>query len=178
MTMPGPTSAAPSTNHATTLAFERGRFRFALWQNVTVTLWTAQATLDAGQRILTVARGLARSFPQGRSQVMFIAAGAPAPDAATSELLSVIYDPEKSGIVCIAAVLEGAGFWASGIRSRMTSMRIAAGNKMVMRTFDMLDEVVAWLPDEHAKRTGVVLEPEALRAVLVAVRKQGTQADE
>lgn len=156
---------------------EPGRFRFALWQNVTFTIFTAQATLDAGQRILQVARGLSRSFPQGRSQVMFIAAGAPAPDAATSELLSVIYDPEKSGIRCIAAVLEGAGFWASGIRSRMTSMHIAAGNKMVLRTFDALDEVVSWLPDEHAKRTGVVLEPDALRAVLIHLRAQGTKAE-
>lgn len=170
-------SVAPDANQATTLALEPGRFRFALWQNITITIWTAQATMDAGQRILQVARGLARSFPQGRSQIMIIAAGAPAPDADTSALLSVIYDPDKSGIRCIAAVLEGAGFWASGIRSRMTSMRIAAGNKMVMRTFDTLEEVVSWLPDEHAKRTAVVVEPDVLRAVLTHVRAQGTKAE-
>jgi hypothetical protein len=73
--------------------------------------------------------------------------------------------------------LEGAGFWASGIRSRMTSMRIAAGSKMVMRTFDALDEVESWLPDEHAKRTGVVVDPTTLRAVMIDVRAQGTKAE-
>lgn len=134
--------------------------------------------MDLGQRILQVGRSLTRSFPQGRSQVMFIAAGAPAPDPETSELLSVIYDPQRSGITCIAAVLEGAGFWASGIRSRITSMRISAGSKMVMRTFDALDEVATWLPEEHAKRTGILIEPDALRSVMRDVRALGTKPDE
>ena len=167
-------SVPPEHARVTTLDLDPGRFRLCVWQNISVTLWTDRATLDAGRRILKIGRELAQRFPQGRSQVMLIAARAPAPDAATSELLAEVYDPERSGIVCIAAVLEGEGFWASGIRSRMTNMRIAAGSKIAMQALSSIDEVATWLPDEHLERTGVTIGAEALRTALVEVRQLGT----
>ena len=130
--------------------------------------------LRAGQRILKLSRELREEFPQGRSQVMIVCDGTPAPDDATTELLREIYDPKRSGIVCIAAVLEGGGFWASGIRARMTNMRIAGGSAMSMRVQNTLEEVATWLPEEHAKRTGVQLDPELLSSVLNASRALGT----
>lgn len=176
--MPGPGSAAPSHDaFAVTRDLDPGRFRFSVWRNVSVTIWTAQATMPAGERILRLSRELSREFPQGRSQVMIVADGTPAPDHAVSELLTEIYKPELSRIVCIAAVLEGTGFWASGIRSRMTNMRIAGGNDMAMRTQDTVEEVASWLPEEHAQRTGVVLERNELKAMLIAVRALGTEPD-
>jgi hypothetical protein len=162
---------------AVTRDLDPGRFRFSVWQNVTVTLWTAQATMAAGLRILKHSRELHREFPQGRSQIMIISAGTLAPDDATTELLKEIYDPKRSGIVCIAAVLEGTGFWASGIQGRMTNMRIAAGNAMAMRSHDTLEEVATWMPEEHAKRTGVQLEAAALTEMLIACRALGTYDD-
>jgi hypothetical protein len=174
--MPGPGAAEPSHDKlAVTRDLEPGRFRFSLWRNVSVTIWTAQATFEAGERVLRVSRQLSREFPQGRSQVMIIAPGAPAPDQATSELLTEIYNPQLSRIVCIAAVLEGSGFWASGIRSRMTNMRIAGGSAMMMRTHDRVEEVSSWLPSEHEQRTGVKIDPEELTAMLVALRALGTR---
>lgn len=167
-------TSATSTQRAVTRDLDPGRFRFSVWQNVTITLWTAQATMAAGHRILKLSRELQREFPQGRSQVMIVSAGTLAPDDATTELLKEIYDPKRSGIVCIAAVLEGEGFWASGIRGRMTNMRIAAGGGMAMRTQDTLEEVATWMPEEHAKRTGVQLDPATLTEVLLASRALGT----
>ena len=109
--MPGPGTAAPSHDaFAVTRDLDPGRFRFSVWRNVSVTIWTAQATMPAGERILRLSRELSREFPQGRSQVMIVADGTPAPDHAVSELLTEIYKPELSRIVCIAAVLEGTGF--------------------------------------------------------------------
>jgi hypothetical protein len=174
--MPGPGDAAPSHDQfAVTRDLDPGRFRFSLWRNVTITIWTAQATLEAAERILRLTRALSREFPQGRSQVMIVADGAPAPDQATSEVLAEIYNPQVSRIVCIAAVLEGSGFWASGIRSRMTNMRIVGGNAMVMRTQDTLEEVATWLPSAHEQRTGVKIDPEQFKAMLLAVRALGTR---
>lgn len=160
---------------AVTRDLDPGRFRLSLWHNVSITLWTDQATMAAGQRVLRTSRQLSREFPHGRSQVMIIADGAPAPDQATSELLTEIYNPAVSRILCIAAVLEGTGFWASGIRSRMTNMRIAGGSSMVMRTNDTVEEVATWLPAEHESRTGVKIDPSEFKAMLVAVRALGTR---
>jgi len=161
---------------AVTLELEPGRFRFSVWRNISVTMWTGQATIEAGHRILKLSRQLTREFPEGRSQVMIVKAGTPAPDDATTELLKDIFDPSLSRIVCIAAVLEGDGFWASGIRSRMTKMRIAAGSAMAIRTQDTVEEVATWLPEEHANRTGVKVSADALKAMLVASRALETRA--
>ena len=160
---------------ATTRDLDPGRFRFSVWRNVSITMWTDQATLEAGERVLRVSRELNEEFPEGRSQVMIVADGTMPPDTAASELLTEIYNPKLSRIVCIAAVLEGSGFWASAIRGRMTSMRIAGGGAMAIRTQDTVEEVASWLPEEHAKRTGVTLSAVELRAVLQAVRAQGTR---
>ena len=162
---------------AVTRDLDPGRFRFSVWRNVSITLWTDQATLDAGERVLKISHQLNEEFPEGRSQVMIVADGTLPPDAVTSEMLTEIYNPKLSRIVCIAAVLEGSGFWASGIRSRMTNMRIAGGNSMVIRTQETVEEVASWLPEEHALRTGVTLSAAELRAVLRAVRAQGTRDD-
>ncbi|HKP57189.1 MAG TPA: hypothetical protein VJV78_10725 [Polyangiales bacterium] len=160
---------------AVTRDLDPGRFRFSVWRNVSITMWTDQLTLDAGERVLRISRQLNEEFPEGRSQVMIVVDGAPPPDGPASELLTEIYNPKLSRIVCIAAVLEGEGFWASAIRSRMTSMRIAGGGAMAIRTHQSVEEVPSWLPEEHAKRTGVTLSALDLRAVLQAVRAQGTR---
>ena len=169
-----PVSGASDGTPAVTLDLDPGRFRFSVWQNVSITIWTAQATMEAGRRILKLSRELSRQFPAGRSQVMIVTAGTPPPDDDTTELLKEIYDPSLSRIVCIAAVLEGEGFWASGIRSRMTKMRIAAGNAMAIRTQETVEQVADWLPEEHATRTGVNVSAEGLKSMLLATRALGT----
>jgi hypothetical protein len=175
--MTAPASASSQATRAITLDLEPGRFRFSVWRNVSVTIWTEKMTFQAGQRVLKLSRDLTRQMPEGRSQVMIVTANTPAPDDETTQLLGEIYDPRLSRIVCIAAVLEGQGFWASGIRSKMTNMRIAAGNAMAIRTNDSVEEVATWLPEEHAERTGVSFSANELRSMLVAVRALGTSAD-
>jgi hypothetical protein len=165
----------PQAAHAVTIGLDPGRFRFSVWRNVSITLWTAQATLEAAERVLRLSRQLNREFPEGRSQVMIVSAGTAAPEGRASELLTEIYDPNVSRIVCIAAVLEGSGFWASGIRSRMTNMRIAAGNAMVLRVHETIDDVATWLPGEHLQRTGVKLSADELKTVLTSARALGTR---
>jgi hypothetical protein len=175
--MTAPASASSQASRAITLDLDPGRFRFSVWRNVSVTIWTDKMTNEAGHRILKLSRDLSRQMPGGRSQVLIVADNAPVPDEDTTELVREIYDPRLSRIVCIAAVLEGKGFWASGIRSKMTNMRIAAGNAMAIRTNDSVEEVATWLPEEHAQRTGVKFSANELRAMLVDVRALGTRAD-
>lgn len=129
---------------------------------------------QAAERLLLRGRELKRRFPEGRSQVMFVCDGAPAPERAVSERLNGIYDPSVSGIVCVAAVLEGSGFWASGIRSMITNMRMTAGAAGAVRTQETIEEVVRWLPEEHLKRSGVRLNATALAEALTIVRERGT----
>jgi hypothetical protein len=176
--MSGPGSARSSQElQAVTLDHDPDRFRFSVWRNISITVWSAQATLDAAERVLRISRQLNLDFPEGRSQVMIICPRTPAPEGRASELLTEIYDPNLSRILCIAAILEGSGFWASGIRSRMTNMRNAAGGAMIMRTQETIEEVVSWLPDEHAQRTGVRVGASELKTVLTAVRRLGTWAE-
>lgn len=160
---------------AVTLELEPGVFRFSLWRNVSVTLWTAQATYATGERVLRVSRQLNRQLPEGRSQVLIVKDGTLAPDQETSEMMAEIYDPRVSRIVCMVAVLEGSGFWASSIRGRMTHMRLAVGGVTALSAHENIEGVVSWLPAEHVKRTGVRLNPDELRSMLLGVRALGTQ---
>ena len=74
---------------AVTLDLDPGRFRFSVWRNVSFTIWTAQMTKDAGERVLRISRELNEQFPEGRSQVMVVADGALPPDQAFAVPLGV-----------------------------------------------------------------------------------------
>jgi hypothetical protein len=63
-------------------------------------------------------------------------------------------------------VLDGAGFWASTLRSVITAMRLASKSAFEMRIHAEVEEVVAWLPAAHEKRNGVVLDPARLLEIL------------
>ena len=66
----------------------------------------------------------------------------------------------RNDLRCVAAVVEGTGFWGSAMRSMMGNAHLAAHSETssVMRIHGSIDEVMSWLPAEHARRTGVVLD--------------------
>jgi hypothetical protein len=158
-----------------TLDVEPGRFRFSIWRNVTVTIWTDQALRDSAERVLRISRRLGKHFPGGRSTVTFICAGAPVPEPAAHDVFTELYRSNPTGISCMGFVLEGEGFWASRMRSLVTSLRIAAGSTMALRMNDNLEELLTWLPREHEHRTGERISYAEFAAMLQTARAEGTE---
>lgn len=144
-----------------------GVFAYDSWKNVSIGVYVGQATPAAARELLAMSDHQARTFPEGRSSVVFVLdqLGAPPPEARPD--LDRVY--ESSGLACTAIVLEGSGFWASAIRSMTSNM--VRGQAVSVRAHTNLDEVVTWMPAEHQKRTKVELPPDDLKRALIYARK-------
>ncbi|HKU38708.1 MAG TPA: hypothetical protein VJR89_11190, partial [Polyangiales bacterium] len=139
-------------------------------RNLTVGIWADQATQEAAERVLRISRMMAGQHSTGHSNVVFVLDGAPAPTPEANEVFAKIYDDKISDLACMAIVIEGGGFWASGIRSTITSLRMSTPGPMIVRVADKLEQVLEWLPAEHSQRTGVQVTPSELKAFLTATR--------
>lgn len=149
---------------------EPGVYGYESWKNVSIGVWIGQATLQAVRGVHALAADMELQFPEGRSSVVFVAdqVAAPTPEA-RQEMLSVY---ERPGLCCTAIILEGSGFWASGIRSMTSNLHRAAGSTMRLRVHTSIDEVIAWMPAEHQRFTGVALDCEELKRVALDVRQR------
>lgn len=145
-----------------------GVFGYSAWKNLSVGVWVGQATVPAVRCLLEMSEELVLRHPEGRSSVVFVLDQLPAPTPEAQLELARVYG--RPGLACMATVLEGSGFWASGIRSMTNNMKRGAPGSLVGRVNTTVDEVIAWLPSEHERQTGVRLSPEELRAVLATVR--------
>lgn len=168
--------ARPRSLRPETVEIDPGRFRYSLWENVSIGVWQNQATASAAERIHELSLRNAKRFPHGYSNVVFIMAGAPAPTPEGSKILARFYEQGATSIACIGIVLQGEGFWASGMRSMVLNMRMDKRSGMPIRVVDDIDSLLGWLPVEHARKTGVELDPDLLRRALTDARDRGTEA--
>ena len=155
---------------ATLFDVEEGRFRYSVWRNVSIGVWAGQADHDAAMRVIRLGQYMHEQFPHGHSSVVFVLPDAPAPTPEAQAVFSRLLDP-RNALSCTAIVIEGAGFWASGIRSAITRMRIAEpASHTKLRMHDTLDQVLDWLPSAHRSSTGVELSRSAFKRVLTLAR--------
>jgi hypothetical protein len=155
-------------------AADPGRFRYSSWLNITIGVWSDQATEEAARRILELSKLMVKEHSFGHSSVVFVLDGAPAPTPAANQLFSRLYDDKVSDLKCMAIIVEGEGFWASSIRSAITGLRMSVPGAMQLRVSNHIDQVVEWLPAEHCRRTGVSISAPELRLVLESCRRLAT----
>ena len=155
-----------------TLAVEPGRCAFYAHKNITIGVWTGQADLRSAQATEGVARTMAARYPAGRSYVAFVLDGLPGPTPEATQVLTRVMG-QREGLACLAYVLEGEGFWASGLRSMISNTHRESGAEGSLKVGTHADQIVDWLCVHHARKTGVALPPAELRAVLAEARRQG-----
>ena len=162
----------------TLLELELDRFRYNRYQNVSIGVWAGQAQLESVRRVQGISRHMIEAYPGGHSSIVFVLDGAPAPTPEAQAGFATMMDPNKSALACIAVIVEGQGFWASGIRSSITQARIASPGAIKLRVHDTIEEVLEWFPDEHHKRTGVKIARRELRLALETSRALAASADD
>jgi hypothetical protein len=154
----------------TELVTQPGVCAYDGWMNVTIGVWVGQATLPAVRRVLRMSSEQAQRYPQGRSSVIFVLDQLQAPTPEAQEELKKFYGTD--GFACFAIVVEGTGFWASGIRSMANNAQRTASSGVMQRVSTTVEEVVSWLPAVHLARTGVTLPLDEFRRNLLAAREQ------
>ncbi len=156
---------------ATLLDVDPGRFRYSAWNNVSIGVWADQATLEAAQRVLQMSKWMTQRYPQGHSNVIFVLDGTPAPTPEANQAFAHVHDPNVSHLSCLGILIEGSGFWASGIRSAITNQRLSSQGKVRVRVSDKTDELIEWFLPEHAALTGAKFSPVEFRSALMMLRK-------
>lgn len=152
-----------------------GVFHYNNWKNVSIGVWVGQATVAAVEALFRFGKDMVQLYPDGHSSVVFILDKLPAPPADARELLGTLFSA-RSTLACTAVILEGSGFWASGLRSMIANTHRTASGSVKLRVDTSIEEVLAWFPAEHARLTGIELDPEQLRGELVYSREHGAKA--
>jgi hypothetical protein len=134
--------------------------------NITLIVWWSQATAAAVERVASVTRIVCAQHPEGFSNIHVIRDGAalPSPEA-RSGFVRMMKD-HAAQLRNVAVVLGGEGFWASMMRSAITSMRFVSPRSFEMRLHGRSGEILNWLPSSHWQRTRVELSRFALSEIL------------
>jgi hypothetical protein len=164
----GPSQRSPSSA-LETLTFERDRCVFLAHRNITIGVWTGQADVAAAQAVERAARIMAARHRAGRSYVGFILDGLPAPTPEATEILTRLMG-QRDSLACIAYVIEGTGFWASGLRGMIANVYRNSGTAGTLKVGTSVDDVVGWLSKRHREATGVDVPEAELRDVLLRAR--------
>jgi hypothetical protein len=158
-----------------TLAVVHGRCHFSLYRNIAIGVWVAQANEAGAEAALRVSKEMASRFPDGHSSVAFLLDGLPGPLPEAMPALTKLF-ARRSDLACTAIILEGSGFWASGLRSMINNSRREGGGEVPLKIASAIDQVVDWLSEHHQKQTGIAVAVPDLQAALAFARQLGEQA--
>jgi hypothetical protein len=149
-----------SSDAPAVLDFERAAFLIGAYKNVLISIWQRQATLPELKRMAKGVQDLARSHPEGFSEMHVVAEGIGIPDRKAVnvyvDLIAQVNPP-----VCISVVLAGTGFVVSTLRSVVTGLSFAFRRGSLGLHADVR-EGAAWLALHHPERTGVIVEASQL----------------
>lgn len=136
------------------------------FENITLIVWQAQPTERAVERLQAVTDKRRKQFPHGISVIHVVKGNIALPEQGTREAFVRLMKSSNGVLACVAVVVGGSGFWASAARSLVTGLRVLARGEFEMRLHGEISEVVKWLPEKHAARTGVQVEPAQLSQAL------------
>jgi hypothetical protein len=168
-------SFRPPPAPSSALLVEPGVYHYSAWQNINIGVWVGQATLRAAQGLLLIGKEMSRRYPGGHSSIVFVLDRLPAPTPEARELLGQLFKA-GSELACTAVILEGSGFWASGLRSMIANMHRTAAGAVRLRVGTSVDEALDWFPAEHERCTGIMVDVAQLRMALLSAREHGAAA--
>lgn len=158
-----------------TLEVVPGRCHFSVYRNIAIGVWVAPADKAAAEAALRVAATMAERFPERHSSAAFLVGGLPGPLPEAMPLLQKLW-AKRSDLVCTAMVIEGSGFWASGLRAMVNNTRREGGGETPLKIGSTIDQVVDWLSAQNQQGTGVAIAPAELAQALAVARQLGEQA--
>ena len=128
-------------------------------ENVSIAIWATPATLEISKRLEAATFDLIRAYPQGISSVHVILDKTPLPTAEARTHLREITERYAKNVACVGTVVDGDGFWASAMRSFLTSLHWLSRRPFKAHYASSIEELAEWLPPFHAQKTGVVIQP-------------------
>jgi hypothetical protein len=143
---------------------------FVAHGNLLIVIWTAQGTGPLIDELARVTAAFSRNHPEGFSSVHVITKGLPLATSEARDRLIALIRRYGNQLACVGTVLEGSGFWASATRSFIVGLQIVTPISFKMQIYASAREVAAWLPEPHARRTGVSLDSEEIERAIMQFR--------
>jgi hypothetical protein len=95
------------------------------------------------------------------------------PTDEAKDLLLKMTEAGGQSLACLVYVMSGEGFWASAMRSYLTSVHWVRHRPFVPRILETIEDVAFWLPSVHRERTGVDVPAQELLEVLTECMNAG-----
>jgi len=136
------------------------------YENVTIVIWHAMPGPESVERLRVVSARRRQQYPHGLSVVHIIKGQFELPDAPTRDAFVRLVKEAEGALLVLAVVITGMGFWASAVRSLVTSIRVLSRGSFDLGLHSSIEEVVRWLPGKHSQRTGTPLAADVIERVL------------
>ena len=151
-TMPEPAKSSPPASDAATtsvtVTFEGDGCVMGYWREVFIVVWATQATLEHMTAFGRLAERMVGEHGKASTiQVLTPGSTVPTPDARAE--LNGLSERYADRLICCAAPLEGAGFWASTMRSFLTGLQLFTRSRFRTKICATLEEGVQWLASLH-----------------------------
>lgn len=147
------------------------------WKNLAITVWSGPATMASLTVFEQGCRSICAKHPEKICSVHIMApAGKSMPSAEARDQVGRILSENAVHTAAAAALVPGDGFWASALRSMVTSILMMAPRSMPFRTFGDLAQLAEWLAPLHSRGTGVEVEPSELLQALRYVQHSALRA--
>lgn len=153
-----------------TLAVVPGRCHFSVYRNIAIGVWLAQADRSAAEAALGVATEMAKRFSGLHASVAFLVDGLPGPLPEAIPALTKLW-AKRPDLACTGMIIEGEGFWASGLRSMIHNTRREGGGEVPVKIGSSIADVVDWLSTQNGRLTGVIVGAEELAHALSHARR-------
>jgi len=158
------------TEHAT-LTFETDGCVMAYRADISIVVWATQATAELANQFASLTADVARAHPR-MSTVQILAPGAAVPTPEAREIINGLIVQYAPRLVGCAALLEGSGFWASAMRSFLTSLQLFRPGGFTTKICSSQQEAATWLAPLHSAETGVSVSPTQLQAAMMYLRSR------
>jgi hypothetical protein len=155
----------------TLLATYADEYAAYAWKNVDVIVWVGSGS---GPGVRSCKLLLQQRLTDiGKVSVVHVALPATGmPDAEGRKEFHLMAERFSKMVGCIVSVIERGGFVGSALRGLTTSIYALTSRHTTHCVVRTVAEAAAWLPEPHARATGVALDPAELGRVFAAIRAQ------
>lgn len=135
-------------------------------ENVAIMAWRGHATPAVVEELFELSKAQRERFPTGMSCIHVGRAQLGLMDSETRDVFVRVSRELNGYIVATALVTHASNFMVSTLRSIVTGVLVLARTLHELHIHERSDELLGWLPEKHAKLTGVKLDEAQLMRVL------------
>ncbi|MFO0694062.1 MAG: hypothetical protein U0230_10940 [Polyangiales bacterium] len=120
-------------------------YHYAAWQNAYVLTWTKPASKESLDAAVSGKRDVLARFPKGVAVINLVRPDVDVPSAEVREYAKAKQVEDSVGVLCHSTVIDGSGFWASGMRAILAGLYMVQREAFPRKVFSTSSEAIDWM---------------------------------